>query len=274
MTEHDNLGGCRPSGGGFRAWAPRWLTGWLLVLAGGLAQAQMPAPVAPRPTLRIVGLEVPPLITAGPAGVQGLVVEIVTAAVRQAGYEPRIDIMPWARAYAEVRDQRVDALIPTIRSPQREAELAFGDQPIFVSEQSLFFRNDAAVRWRGDVTAIHGLDLIKLAGALTAAQLDQAIANRQVTVHEAANYALVMRMLAGGRGQVAMAPKLIGQHALRVTGNSHLIQAAEPPLAYQPFYLAFNQAPHLAPARQALDQALARMWADGTVQRIVAAHKP
>lgn len=231
------------------------------------------APAGARPVLRIVGLNVPPLITADAEGVDGLVTRVVVTAVRRAGYEPRIEVMPWARAYAEVREDRADALMPTIRSAQRDAELAFGEQPVFVSEQTLFVRRNTPLAWRGQVADLHGLHLIKLAGALTAPLLDEAIGLRRLSVHEATSYEGVMRMLASGRGQVAVAPRLIGQHALWATGNSQLIQAVAPPLARQPLYLAFGRAPHLVPARRALDRALARMWADGTVDRIQAAQR-
>ena len=60
---------------------------------------------------------------------------------------------------------------------------------------------------------------------------------------------------------------------VRTWGSSQLIHVMEPPLSHQPFYLAFSRAPHLVQARRALDRALARMWADGTVQRILATHR-
>lgn len=270
MSAHTDRAGRRP--GGLRvaaAQARRRLCGLLMLWCAWPALAQPAA----RPVLRIVGMALPPLITAGPTGVEGLVTQIVVTAVRRAGYEPRIEIMPWARAYDEVRDDRVDILMPTWRSPQHETELAFGEQPIFVSEQSLFVRRNAPIPWRGQVADLHGLHLIKLAGALTAPELDEAMAQRRLSVHEAASYGGVMRMLASGRGQVAVAPRLIGQHAVMATGNSQLIHVLEPPLSRQPFYLAFSRAPRLVPARRALDRALARMWADGTVQRILATHR-
>lgn len=221
------------------------------------------------PAIKVYGVEIPPLIMNTPYGSTGIVTDIVRTAFRRANINVDIEVVPWARGYVSVKEGEGDALIPTIRSGDREALFDFPDEPVFKSEMSLFHASRTPIQWSGKLAELQARSFVKLRGALFAPEFDQAVRSGQIRCEETNTFSSAIRMVDAGRVDLAAVPKLAGLQIIASEGLQSRVQALEPALYLQPFYLAFARKPALAGVRKQIESKLAEMWRDGTIAMIV-----
>ncbi len=161
--------------------------------------------------------------------------------------------MPWARGYAAVKAGEATALIPTIRSVEREALFDFPGEPIFQAEIALFARAFKPLKWSGRPSDLVGLSFVRLRGALVSPEFDQAVREGRLHCEQAHGFGAAMRMLAAGRFDFAAMPKLAGLQIAAAEGLSARVRVLEPAPHVQAFYLAFARPPELAKLRQRVD---------------------
>lgn len=219
---------------------------------------------------RVVGVDIPPLIMSTPnGGSTGIVVDVVNTAFRRANLRVKIEVMPWARAYPSVKAGERDALIPTIRSIEREALFDFPDEPVFKSEMSFFRLSQRPILWRGNLADVSTRSFVKLRAALFAPEFDDAVREGRIRCEETDSFLSAIRMVNAGRVDLAAVPKLAGLRLIAAEGMQTRVQVMEPALYVQNFYLAFSRKPALAAVRKQVDAKLAEMWRDGTIAAII-----
>jgi len=228
----------------------------------------LPATAADTP-IRVVGVELPPLIMSTPYGSTGIVVDIVKTAFRRANLRAEITIEPWARAYANVRDGESDALIPTIRSPEREALFDFPDEPVFKSEMSFFRATRKPIAWSGKLADVQNRRFVKLRAALFAPEFDAAVREGRIACEETNTFASAIRMVEADRVDLAAVPKLAGLQIIAAEGLQGRVAVLDPALYVQNFFVAFSRKNALSAQRQKIDGQLAAMWKDGTIAAII-----
>lgn len=219
--------------------------------------------------VRVVGVELPPLIMSTPYGSTGIIVDIVKTAFRRANLKVDIAIEPWARAYASVRDGEGDALIPTIRSTEREALFDFPDEPVFKSEMSFFRSSRKPIAWSGKLADVQTRRFVKLRAALFAPEFDAAVREGRIACEETNSFASAIRMVDADRVDLAAVPKLAGLQIIAAEGLQGRVAALDPAFYVQNFFIAFSRKNALASQRQKVDSQLAAMWKDGTIAAII-----
>lgn len=240
-----------------------------LSLAGIACSMTGWAAATPERTIRICGVELPPLIMATPYGSTGVVTDIVLQACQRAELRATVEVVPWARGFAALKSGDCDALIPTIRSSEREALFDFPSEPIYRSEMALFGSiGKMPAGFSGKLSELLSYRFVRLKGALFAPEFDRAVQEGRLHCEEALSFAAALRMVDVGRVDFAAVPKLAGLQIIAAEGLTAHLQVLEPALFVQPFYIALARRPDLAGVRQRLDEQLRRMASDGSSQAI------
>jgi polar amino acid transport system substrate-binding protein len=79
----------------------------------------------------------------------GLSVSIVQHAFRAVGYEPKIEVRPYARVLTEVENGVADGGFNVTRQTSTEDVYHFGSVPILTASASFYFRKEDAVKYLG-----------------------------------------------------------------------------------------------------------------------------
>ena len=241
------------------------LQGGLLALTGAglLAPAQGATPWV------IEAVELPPLIMATPTGSTGVLVDVVRLLVQRLALPAQIRVVPWARAYADTLSGQSAALMPAIRSAERERLFHFPSEPLYQAEMSFFKRADQALSWTGQLDELKELRFVKLRGALFAPEFDAAVAQGRVHCEEANSFAAAVRMVNAGRVHLAAMPKLAGLQIAASEGLQSRVLPLEPRVHLQPFYLALTRVGEPAAWVDRIGAALAQLHREGTVRDTV-----
>lgn len=163
-----------------------WIILWLSV-AASLAAEGTPFELATG--------EYPPYVTEAQGG-GGAAYEIVWAACRRAGLEPRFTFVPWPRAEALVRQGSVVAAFPYGHTPDREAEFDFS---------ASLYRVRNVLVWRTTVGApaprIRVLADLRnqTVGAVAGLYILPALAREGISVETTTSLDQAVLMLASGR---------------------------------------------------------------------------
>jgi len=243
------------------------LGGGATLLAGPRASAQ-----APRP-MRVVGVELPPLIMSTPYGATGIFTETCQLAFERAGQRAEFEVVPWARGVSMLKSGEADGLMPTIRSAEREALFDFPDEPAYRSEMSFFGRTDQPPRWSGKLADLQSYGFVKLRGALFAPEFDQAVREGRIHCEEASSFSACIRMVDARRVDFAAIPKPAGLQIIAAEGLGSRIAPIEPPVHAQDFYLAFARKPELADVRRQFSLQLGQILRNGQAKAIEDAYR-
>lgn len=217
---------------------------------------------------KVYGVELPPLIIGTPYGATGIITDITRQAFARAGAQVEVEVVPWARGFAATKAGEATALIPTIRSPEREELFDFPHEPVYRSDMSLFAAVGRGLSWTGKLSEVSSKRFVKLKGALFSAEFDQAVRDGVIRCEEAHSFAAALRMVDAGRVDLAAVPKLAGLQIAMAEGLATRVQPLEPALTVQNFYLAFARKPGLAELRQRVDEQLQQMQRDGSARAI------
>jgi polar amino acid transport system substrate-binding protein len=226
---------------------------------------QAPAATAPR-GLRILGLDLAPLIMNGPRGPGGVIVDIVQQVLADLGLQAQVEILPWARALQEMRAGSADGLIPAFRTPEREQWLDFPEQPVYRSPMAFFGRAQREFSWDGRLESVRRLRFVKLKDGLFADAFDEAVRQGRLRCEEASTFGAVMRMVDAGRADLACAPLLPGLQVLAQQGLSERLQPLSPAVDHKEGFLALARKPELAGLARKLGPRLAQLQRSGQVE--------
>ncbi|BAK75038.1 extracellular solute-binding protein, family 3 [Pseudogulbenkiania sp. NH8B] len=214
-----------------------------------------------------VGLAKPPYVEEG--GQSGMEVEIVRAALQQAGFQPVFEAYPQARGLMLLQSGRVDAMLTL--APDTPVE-AFRSAPV------LYYRNRAIVLKSSGIRLEHLADLARysVAGFQNARLLlgpeFTAVMARHPRYVELADQQIQNRLLYLHRVEVVVGDSLVFHQNNRALGT-RLDTSAElaefdlfPPSPRSVGFLREEQ-------RDAFDRALKALQRSGEVARIVARYR-
>jgi polar amino acid transport system substrate-binding protein len=227
------------------------------------------ASAATKAPLRLMAVELPPLIMATAAGSTGILVDLVRQLFARWGQPLQVEVVPWARAYADVVAGVGHALIPTIRNAEREKVLRFVNEPLFFSEMSFFRRADNPISWDGRLASLTGKRFVKLKGALFAPEFDQAVAGKRLNLDETTSFTSAVRMVNARRVDLAAIPKLAGLQIAASEGLKDEVVPLEPRVHLQPFHLALTRSAESEAWAVALERHLVAMNREGVAKALV-----
>jgi len=250
----------------------------LICCLGGAAAA------ADSPVLRIVGDDdYPPYSYAGPDGrPQGIYPDLIAEVLKHMPDKAvKIEVRPWKRAVASVESGRALAVFPPYRWPDERPWMAYSvplgvEEPVVVCRRDLggpadrvFPQDYAGVRFVGNL------------GFLTAGRTyRQMVEAGTIPELQVSGTAEALRRMLTGQADCYVNDLLSIETALaaisagRNQGADLTIMQRLTPLEAYLGYRAADQAPATIAFREEFDRVLNGLKRDGTVARIVAAHRP
>lgn len=111
----------------------------------------------------------------------GLGADLARAIARQQGLTIKFGIYPWARAQDMVASGLADILIGPYKTPAREAQFIFADQPFYQDNMVFYKLVGAKVSWDGSYDSLKGKRLVAVHGWAYGPAFDQERAKLGVT---------------------------------------------------------------------------------------------
>ncbi|MFV0423694.1 substrate-binding periplasmic protein [Oleidesulfovibrio sp.] len=130
----------------------------LLLLCCSALWAAPAAAKQNHPTVHIAASEWPPYINNTPDS-PGVVVEIVSTAFKQAGYAPRIHVLPWHRAVSKIEDGSMDVLLAVYDSKRNRERYLLSSGLLRID--SLFATLDGSEAARSGPRKHHKVSVVK-----------------------------------------------------------------------------------------------------------------
>lgn len=208
----------------------------------------------------IGGLQVPPYIIVDEEGqASGLVVDLLRRALEQVGVRPHFEITNWARAFAGAKAGRLDALIPALRSPDREEVLVYPSEPLTVLNMVVIrHAGDRELHYDGDLNVFRDMSMGRIRSARVAPAFDEAAAAGMFRLEERASFGLLALGVAHRRIDLMAGDELMGLWGAAENGVLEKLKVMDPPLAQAPVYLAISKGSPFAARAEEIAESLAK----------------
>lgn len=199
----------------------------------------------------------------------GILVDVVTEAFRRSGHSVKIQLMPWARCLAEVREGNVDGIFSVFRLPEREAFLAYTENPVITQIEVLFIHADSDIRFTGNLAELSHLRAGIIRDTSYGPDIDKLVKNgtwQNITYTSSVDS--LVAMLAAKRIDFAPSYRAVFLDAAKQAGSIGKIKELSPAVESIPSYLAFNKKRDYAKISAEFDKALASMKKDKSFDAI------
>ena len=201
----------------------------------------------------------------------GILVDVVTEALRRSGHAVKIKLMPWARCLVEVRNGNVDGIFSVFRLPEREAFLAYTDNPVITQVEALFVHADSDIRFDGNLTDLSHFRVGIIRDTSYGPEIDKLIKDGTwPNVTYTSSVDSLVGMLVAKRIDFSPSYRAVFLDAAKQTGSSGKIKELSPAVESIPSYLAFNKKRDYAKISVEFDKALASMKKDKSFDAIYA----
>jgi len=223
------------------------------------------------PVITVTGLNVEPYIikTEGSKSYSGIMIDIVNEVISRVEHQADYNITVWARAYNDVIKGHKEALIPAMKTEERERLLWYPEEPLLSLRMSLFKAKGADLAWNGALTSLQGASISVVRGAKVSPDFDQAMDSGLFKVEKRTDFDLVMLAVAAKRADYGAADQLMGIWAAKNNGISNDVEIAEPYLAEVPVYIAFSKEKVDAKFVSRFNKELVEFKREGGVQKII-----
>ena len=225
------------------------------------------APVAAE-EIEITTGEYPPYISESMEG-NGVVSQVVTEACKRAGVTASIKFYPWTRAYAKVQGGQAQASFFWLRTEERLAEVAFGDQHVQVGPAAVFYKKS---QFPDGIHFTSYSDLVDYKVVGVASYWYESEFNKlgKKDVHYVNAEDLALKVLSGGRADVYVSDMLVGIHLAKQVLGDGAADIGYSQLQQEPAkgYLVYPK-DGSEELKAKLDEALKSMHEDGTFSKIM-----
>lgn len=219
--------------------------------------------------IKVSGPEFPPFIISTEMGPEGIVVDLVRMALKEAGHTARFDISNFARAFALAQNHKTDGLIPAMKSDDRVKFLHYPDMPLVNLEMVFITAKGSGVTYDGTVESLKDYRISWLRKGRVSPEFDRARKEGRITVEERDSFELSLKAAAKGRVHLATGDKHLALWTARKLGILDEIEILEPPLASVPVYLAISKERHPPALASQVSDILKRFHEDGTYDKIM-----
>lgn len=225
--------------------------------------------------ITIAALNAPPYITRNETGdVSGILVDFLQKTLPDAGLEPEFVVEVWSRAYADVKLGKLDALIPTIETPEREKDLLFVKRPLATLDMVLIGRSDRTYRYDGTMSSLSGYYIGRVNGARVELNFDKAAADGLFDLEDRNSFDLLALSVANDRLDLFAGDRLMGVWGARAKGVWNSLQILSPPLGQVPVHLALSRKSPVAERFEKISYAMRKGKSSGIFDRIVQNYVP
>ena len=202
-------------------------------------------------------------------GYAGACVELLSL-ITPKGYVFKPVVVPWSRAQEMAKRGEIDMLINLRITPERSEWLEFSINPTFINPIAVFVRKDKTIPFKS------WDELKPLRGGVT---LGDAFGNgfdeylkANLTVDVISNMSGNFLKLNSGRIDYFVSGYYMGEAWLAQAGFQDRIVALSPPISNTSIHLGFSKLSRYLETLPEIDQHLSRLRADGTLDRMLAAH--
>ena len=183
-------------------------------------------------------IEMPPLIINQK---EGVVVERVKQVMECSRINHTISIKPWARSFTETRNKS-GALIPTMKTKEREAFLWYPDTPVYQVTYHFFEKAGIGRKWDGDYASLKDLTIGKLRGGAVGEEFDKLAESGYFKLSEASDFEQLKRLAARNRVDLIAADKGTIEYLCNCDDKRGEVELIDgPPISQRNIYIAFNQ---------------------------------
>jgi len=176
----------------------------------------------------------------------GILVELIQQTLRPLGIEPQFRITNWARAFKSATAGKIDALIPAIKSPDREKALIYPAEPLTVLQMGLMRQKGSSAVYDGELESLKGRRIGRIRNARVAPAFDKAAANGLFHLEERSSFGLLALAVVHGRVDFLAGDELMGLWGAAENGVLNRIEVAHPHFGDNPVYLAISKKSPLA----------------------------
>lgn len=197
----------------------------------------------------------------------GFTTAIVSEAFKRAGYEVKVDFMPWVRVVKETEAGNYDAAFPEYYSDERAAAF-FMSEP-FASGPLGFYKRKADNIPYAKLEDLKPYRIGVVRGYINTPEFDAA---DYLQKEEASSDELNLRKLLAGRIDLIVIDKFVAQYLIKTSFPEATddLEFMKPPLLDQSLYVIFPRGVASSEEKlQAFNAALKTMREDGTLERIL-----
>lgn len=201
---------------------------------------------------------------------QGLAIDIVTTALKRAGYQPTVTIQSWSRTLEGVDVGVFDLIAAAWYSPERAKHFAFS-KPYLFNEIKLVKRADSEFKFKS-MADLNG----KLVGIIPDYAYGGEFENASGLLRVPGTHVLqnMLRVL-NGEIELTLDDERVLEYEIRhnMIANRDKLMILPKPVSRNGLHIAVSrQNPKHQEIVQAFDKAIIAMQKDGTFDRIVKAH--
>jgi len=201
----------------------------------------------------------------------GFTSEIVSEVFKKAGYQVKIDFMPWVRVLTEVKAGEYDAMYPAYYSEERSRIYALS-QPISKGLLVLCKRSDEKIKYK-TLLDLKPYKIGVVRGYVNTPEFDSAAYLNKKTVN---NDKQNLLKLLSGRIDLAVIDKYTANQIIKtcIPHAAGKLNFLEPPLDNKSLYIGFSKAIKDYPMLlKDFNQALGEMIKEGEIDNIVKKHE-
>jgi len=230
------------------------------------AQAERPAPVI------ITGdIDYPPSSWAEGDTLAGVAIDILKLAFTELCVPVRvIHKGPWKRAQAALKYGEADIIASVYRTPERQSYATYTETPYMVEQNLIWVMKDKRFpfdSWRDLQGKTGGLIL----GNSYGTQWDP-LFQRKLTVERVHSMHSNLKKLSSGRIDYIPYALYPGTIFIRRYGYQDTVECLPTPMNSEGLYIAFSRKSKFLRYLPAIDEAIARYKADGTIDRLIEAN--
>ncbi|WP_448567424.1 substrate-binding periplasmic protein [Thalassotalea ganghwensis] len=193
--------------------------------------------------ISIAAPSIPPLIFINDNGeLKGTLVKQLQRFSQSTGIDINIDIMTWTRALEQVKYGAHDALIPAIKTPEREHYIAYPSHPITQFQRSVLVRRKTDKEQLIELgNYLKGKTLAKARSMLLGNELDELIADKNVETVEVNSIESALQMLNSGRVDLVATDENIARTIIEQLRLNHALDIISVSDKSAQSYLAFSK---------------------------------
>lgn len=208
--------------------------------------------------------------------IHGMQIELHREILGDLGCRLRLLELPWARALAELEAGRLDILPGAFKTPERELYAHFS-QPVLLSRNMLFLRQDALKRWPiNRLLDLRNTDfrLGAQIGVAYGPDYDLLLQDAEFvrSIQRASSRRALWQMVALGRIDGLIADELTGLYELRQAGLDAQITMSSVVVSDTPAGTAFSKRSNDSAFVQAFNKRIEAARKDGRYQAILRRH--
>lgn len=190
----------------------------------------------------IGGLEAPPYIIVGKdKQVSGILIDLITQTLSNMDIEPVFEITNWARAFANAKNGKIDALIPTIKSADREEFFVFPKTPLVNLEMVLIKKSVRNLNFSGNLNELKGYNIGRIRNARVSPKFDDAAQQNIFQIQERSSFGLLALGVARGRFDLMAGDELMGLWGAATQDVLDQVEVVHPHLNNIPVFFALSK---------------------------------